>query len=100
MKNLPLLLPASLNAAIALIIPNTSCDNAVMILPCDGSGRCSVSRDPEAVTICCSFVPANCPRIAWVMAVGGCSIKLYINMDEVVAMVLEGGQKVCAVGWV
>jgi hypothetical protein len=38
-------------------------------------------------------VPANCPRIAWVTAVGGCSIKLYMNMDEVVAMVLEGGRK-------
>lgn len=41
------------------------------------------------MTICCSFVPANCPRIAWVMAVGGCSVKLYINIDEVVAIVLQ-----------
>ena len=41
------------------------------------------------MTICCSFVPANCPRIAWVMAVGGCTVKLYMNMEEVVAMVLQ-----------
>jgi hypothetical protein len=88
LNDLPLLLPANLNAAMALIIPKTSCDSAVTIFPWEGSGRCKVRREPEAVTICCSFVPANCPRIAWVMAVGGCTVKLYINIDEVVAMVL------------
>jgi hypothetical protein len=60
-----------------------------MIFPCDGSGRWSVRREPDAVTICCSFVPANCPSIAWVIAVGGCTVKLYMNIDEVVAMVLQ-----------
>lgn len=48
-----------------------------------------MSRDPEAVIICCSFVPANCPRIVCVMAVGGCTVKLYINMEEVVAILLS-----------
>lgn len=47
-----------------------------------------VSRDPEAVTICCSLVPANWPSIAWVMAVGGWIVREYMNMDEVVAMML------------
>ena len=46
-------------------------------------------RDPEAVTICCSLVPANCPRIAWFIAVGGCMVKLYMNIEDVVAMVEE-----------
>ena len=45
-----------------------------------------VSREPEAVTICCSFVPANWPRIACVTEVGGWMVKLYMNMLEVVAM--------------
>ena len=46
-----------------------------------------VIRAPDAVTICCSFVPANCPRIACVVAVGGCIVSEYMNIDEVVAMV-------------
>ena len=46
-----------------------------------------VSLDPEAVMICCSFVPANCPKTAEVMADGGCTVKLYMNMELVVAMV-------------
>jgi hypothetical protein len=87
MNDLPLLLPANLNAAMALIIPKTSCERAVTIFPWEGSGRWRVRREPEAVIICCSFVPANCPRIAWVMAVGGWTVKLYMNIDEVVAMV-------------
>lgn len=86
MKDLPLLLPANLKAAIALIIPKTSCESAVMIFPCDGSGLWRVRREPDAVTICCSFVPANCPSIAWVMAVGGLMVKLYKNWFDVVAM--------------
>lgn len=45
-----------------------------------------VIRDPDAVTICCSFVPANCPSIACVIAVGGCIVREYMNIDEVVAM--------------
>lgn len=36
--------------------------------------------------ICCSFVPANCPSIASEAAVGGCKVREYMNMDEVVAM--------------
>jgi hypothetical protein len=45
-----------------------------------------VSREPEAVTICCSFVPANWPKMACVMAEGGCMVSEYRNMDEVVAI--------------
>lgn len=88
-KNIPLLLPANLKAARVLTIPKTSCERMVVILPCVGSGRCNVSRDPEAVTICCSFVPANWPRIACVMADGGCMVREYMNMDEVVAMTVR-----------
>ncbi len=58
----------------------------VVILPCVGSGRYNVRRDPDAVTICCSFVPPNWPRIAWAIADGGCMVREYMNMDEVVAM--------------
>jgi hypothetical protein len=32
------------------------------------------------------LVPANWPRIAWVMAVGGWIVKEYMNICEVVAM--------------
>jgi hypothetical protein len=46
-----------------------------------------VSFDPDAVTICCSLVPANWPRIACVTAVGGWIVREYMNMFEVVAMV-------------
>lgn len=45
-----------------------------------------VSRDPEAVTICCSFVPANWPKIACVIADGGCIVSEYMNIDDVVAI--------------
>ncbi len=46
-----------------------------------------VSFDPEAVMICCSLVPENCPRTAEVIADGGCIVKLYMNILLVVAMV-------------
>ena len=85
-ENIPLLLPANLKAAKVLIIPKTSCERSVVIFPWVGSGRCMVIRGPDAVTICCSFVPANCPRIACVIAVGGCMVREYMNIDEVVAM--------------
>lgn len=55
-------------------------------LPWVGSGRWMVSFEPEAVTICCSFVPANWPRMAWVIAVGGWIVREYINICDVVAM--------------
>ena len=42
-----------------------------------------MSRDPEAVTICCSFVPANWPKIACVMDAGGWIVREYMNMLEV-----------------
>lgn len=58
----------------------------VVILPWVGSGLWIVRREPEAVTICCSFVPANCPRIACVTEVGGWMVSEYMNMDEVVAI--------------
>jgi hypothetical protein len=78
---------------MARIIPNTSWESAVIIFPCDGSGRWRVRRDPDAVTICCSFVPANWPRMAWVTAVGGCRVKLYMNIEDVVAMILQQRRK-------
>lgn len=56
------------------------------MLPFAGSGLCRVSREPEAVTICCSFVPANCPRMACVTADAGCSVREYMNIEDVVAM--------------
>jgi hypothetical protein len=45
-----------------------------------------VSREPDAVTICCSFVPANCPSIVCVIEEGGCIVSEYMNMLEVAAM--------------
>lgn len=71
-------------------MPKTSCEKSVCTLPCAGSVRCRVSFEPAAVTICCSLVPENCPRMACVMAVGGWMVSEYMNMDEVVAMVLDG----------
>lgn len=50
------------------------------------SVRCRIRREPEAVMICCSLVPANWPRIAWCTAVGGWMVKEYMNRFEVVAM--------------
>lgn len=68
------------------MMPKTSCERMVLILPWVGSGLWIVKREPEAVTICCSFVPANWPSIACVMAVGGWMVSEYMNMEEVVAM--------------
>ena len=45
-----------------------------------------VRSEPEAVMICCSFVPANCPNIACVIAEGGLMVKAYMNIEDVVAM--------------
>lgn len=45
-----------------------------------------VSLDPDAVMICCSLVPANCPKIACVIAVGGWIVREYMNICDVVAM--------------
>lgn len=93
--DIPLLLPANLKGAKVLIIPNTSWDKSVLIFPCVGSGRCIVSREPDAVTICCSFVPANCPSIACVIEEGGWMVREYMNMDEVVAMVQSVQPQCC-----
>lgn len=84
--NIPLLLPANLKAAKVRIIPNISWERSVLILPCVGSGLCMVIREPDAVTICCSFVAANCPSIACVMEVGGCIVREYMNIEDVVAI--------------
>ena len=48
-----------------------------------------MSREPDPVTICCSFVPANCPRIACVIDEGGWMVREYMNMLEVAAMMPE-----------
>ena len=85
--DIPLLLPANRKAAKVRIIPKISCDSIVLIFPWEGSGRWIVSREPEAVTICCSFVPANCPRMACVIEVGGCMVSEYMNILEVAAIV-------------
>ena len=45
-----------------------------------------VRREPDPVTICCSLVPANCPRMACVIDVGGCMVREYMNMEDVVAI--------------
>ena len=82
----PLLLPASLNAASVRMMPNKSWDRIVEILPWAGSGRWMVSREPEAVTICCSLVPANCPSIVCVMEEGGWIVREYMNMLDVAAI--------------
>ena len=87
-ENIPLLLPANLKAAKVRIMPKTSWESMVVIFPCVGSGLCMVIRDPDAVTICCSFVPANCPSIACVIEVGGWMVSEYMNIEEVVAMAL------------
>ena len=57
--------------------------------PWVGSGLCMVSFEPEAVMTCCSFVPANCPNTALVMAEDGCIVKLYMKRLDVVAMAAE-----------
>ena len=45
------------------------------------------------MTICCSFVPANWPNIACVMEEGGWIVKAYINMDDVVAMIVDSSPR-------
>lgn len=84
--NVPLLLPARRKAERVRMMPKTSCDRMVVILPWLPSGRCSVNREPQAVTICCSLVPANCPRMACVTAAGGWMVREYMNIEDVVAM--------------
>lgn len=84
--DIPLLLPASLKTANPRIMPKQSCVNSGEILPWFASGLCMVSFDPDAVTICCSLVPENCPRTADVIADGGCIVKLYMNIELVVAI--------------
>ena len=60
--------------------------------PTEESGLWIVSFDPDAVTICCSLVPANCPRIVLVIAEGDCIVKLYMNRFDVVAIAVEAGK--------
>ncbi|KAK0621372.1 PXA domain-containing protein [Bombardia bombarda] len=64
-----------------------SCETRVTTLPCLGSGWRRVRREPEAVMICCSLVPENCPRRACVIVVGGWIVNEYRNMFEVAAMI-------------
>ena len=87
---IPLLLPASLKEDRDLIMPKQSWLKRGKTRPTVGSGLWIVSFEPDAVTICCSFVPANCPKIVLVIAEGGCIVKLYKNRFEVVAMIAEG----------
>lgn len=53
------------------MMPKISCERRVMTFPRLGLGRRSVRREPEAVMICCSLVPENCPSTACVTADGG-----------------------------
>ena len=85
-ESIPFVLPANLKGAKVRMMPNTSCDKMGETFACVGSGLWIVSREPAAVTICCSFVPANCPRIAWVTEVGGWMVREYMNMELVAAM--------------
>ena len=57
-----------------------------MTLAWVGLGRWRVKWEPEAVRICCSFVPANWPTIAWVTEADGWRVREYMNSDEVVAI--------------
>lgn len=41
----------------------------------------------------CSLVPANWPRTAWTMLLGGWIVSEYMNMFEVVAMFAAGRSK-------
>lgn len=79
-----------------LMMPKTSCDSSVMTLPCVGSGRRRERREPQAVMICCSLVPENWPRMAWVMVDGGWIVREYRNMLDVVAILTSGSQMACA----
>jgi hypothetical protein len=63
-----------------------SCDRIVVMFPERGSDRRSVRREPQAVTTCCSFVPEKFPGKAFVMEVGDCIVREYINIEEVVAI--------------
>lgn len=109
LEHVPLLLPASLNAASPRMIPKQSWVKRGTILPWLASGLWMVSFDPEAVTICCSFVPENCPNTADVIEEGGWIVRLYMNIELVVAMVSdtrrlvnwerERGQTAAATGW-
>jgi hypothetical protein len=83
---IPLLLPASLKAAKPRMIPKQSWVNRGTILPWLASGLWMVSFEPEAVTICCSFVPENCPNTADVIEEGCCIVRLYTNIELVVAI--------------
>lgn len=65
----------------------------VFTFPCLGSGWRRVRRGPEAVIICCSFVPENCPSSACETLVGGWIVNEYRNIFEVVAMTATGAQK-------
>ena len=69
------------------MMPNTSWDKRVTTFAWDGSGRNSARRDPAPVIISCSFVPANWPKTACTMLVGGWIVKEHKNMFEVVAMI-------------
>lgn len=102
-KDSPLWLPARRKAEMQRIMPKMSCDKSVFVLPWRGSSWRSERRDPEAVMICCSLVPANWPSSACVIAVGGWIVNEYMNMFEVVAMA-EGGRRKPArpyrAGWI
>lgn len=63
----------------------------VEIFPSCGSGLWMLRFEPEAVTICCSLVPENCPKIVEVIEEGGCIVNEYMNIEEVVAM-MKGGE--------
>jgi hypothetical protein len=70
-------------------------------LPWRGSGWRRVSREPEAVMICCSLVPENWPSRACVTLVGGWMVREYKNMFDVVAILTVMRSTPCAaLGWI
>ena len=84
---------------MALMMPKISCDTMVLTLPCLGSGWRRVRREPEAVMICCSLVPENCPSSACEMAVGGWMVSEYRNMFDVVAMIVAMRRELAPPNW-
>ncbi len=71
---------------MALIMPKTSWETRGITFPWVGSGRRRVSREPEAVMMCCSLVPENWPRMACVMLEDGWMVREYMNMLDVAAI--------------
>ena len=72
----PLVPPVSRNPARDLIVPKASVLTTVESLPVCMSTRRSSKRVPRETIISWCRAPEKLPTIAWVMAVGGCNVRL------------------------